>query len=70
MSKFRFLFLIGDFYSHKATMMIETLVSMARYLSARNDDDLADRMNYLYTPNLLLVFSVLISFKQFGGRYV
>jgi hypothetical protein len=49
-------------------MMIETLVSMARYLSARNDDDLADRMNYLYTPNLLLVFSVLISFKQFGGR--
>jgi hypothetical protein len=26
-------------------------------------------MNYLYTPNMLLAFSVLISFKQFGGRF-
>jgi hypothetical protein len=25
-------------------------------------------MHYLYTPNILLAFSVLISFKQFGGR--
>ncbi|CAD5224488.1 unnamed protein product [Bursaphelenchus okinawaensis] len=49
-------------------MMIEALISMARYLSAREDDDIADRMNYLYTPNMLLAFSVLISFKQFGGR--
>uniref|UniRef100_A0A1I7RRV2 Innexin n=1 Tax=Bursaphelenchus xylophilus TaxID=6326 RepID=A0A1I7RRV2_BURXY len=48
--------------------MIEALISMARYLSAREDDDFADRMNYLYTPNMLLAFSVLISFKQFGGR--
>jgi len=49
-------------------MMIEAVISMARYLSARQDDDLVDRMNYLYTPNMLLAFSVLISFKQFGGR--
>uniref|UniRef100_A0A183BYW5 Innexin n=1 Tax=Globodera pallida TaxID=36090 RepID=A0A183BYW5_GLOPA len=49
-------------------MMIESLISMVRYLSARKDDDFADRMNYLYTPNILLAFSVLISFKQFGGR--
>ncbi|KAL3123229.1 hypothetical protein niasHT_006772 [Heterodera trifolii] len=48
--------------------MIETLISMVRYLSARKDDDFSDRMNYLYTPNILLAFSVLISFKQFGGR--
>lgn len=49
-------------------MMIEAIISMVRYLSPREDDDIADRMNYLYTPNLLLAFSVLISFKQFGGR--
>ncbi|KAI1723290.1 innexin domain-containing protein [Ditylenchus destructor] len=49
-------------------MMIEAIISMVRYLSARHDDDMVDRMNYLYTPNLLLAFSVLISFKQFGGR--
>ncbi|CAD6191614.1 unnamed protein product [Caenorhabditis auriculariae] len=41
---------------------------MARYLSPREDDDWSDRLNYLVTPNILLAFSVLISFKQFGGR--
>jgi hypothetical protein len=49
-------------------MMLEAFISMLRYLSAREDDDTADRLNYLYTPNMLLAFSVLISFKQFGGR--
>ncbi|KAI6189859.1 Innexin family-containing protein [Aphelenchoides bicaudatus] len=49
-------------------MMLEAFISMLRYLSSREDDDIADRLNYLYTPNMLLAFSVLISFKQFGGR--
>ncbi|KAI6222917.1 Innexin family-containing protein [Aphelenchoides fujianensis] len=49
-------------------MMIEAFISMLRFLSPRQDDDYADRCNYLYTPNLLLAFAVLISFKQFGGR--
>jgi hypothetical protein len=48
--------------------MIETLVSMIKYLSPRQDDDKIDRLHYLYTPNLLLAMSVLISFKQFGGK--
>ncbi|PIO77661.1 Innexin [Teladorsagia circumcincta] len=41
---------------------------MARYLSPRHDDDWSDRLHYLITPNILFAFSVLISFKQFGGR--
>ncbi|KJH46319.1 Innexin [Dictyocaulus viviparus] len=49
-------------------MMIETFVGMSRYLSSRNDDDWSDRLHYSITPNILLAFSVLISFKQFGGR--
>lgn len=49
-------------------VMIETFLGMAKYLSPREDDDWSDRLNYLITPNLLLAFSVLISFKQFGGR--
>ncbi|GMS81074.1 hypothetical protein PENTCL1PPCAC_3249 [Pristionchus entomophagus] len=49
-------------------VMIETFLGMAKYLSPRNDDDWSDRMHYLYTPNILLAFSVLISWKQFGGR--
>ncbi|KIH59966.1 NUC205 domain protein [Ancylostoma duodenale] len=49
-------------------MMIETFIGMSRYLSPRQDDDWSDRLHYLMTPNILLAFSVLISFKQFGGR--
>ncbi|CAI5451872.1 unnamed protein product [Caenorhabditis angaria] len=49
-------------------VMIETFLGMAKYLSPREDDDWSDRLNYLITPNILLAFSVLISFKQFGGR--
>ncbi|VDM49464.1 unnamed protein product [Toxocara canis] len=48
--------------------MIESLIGMIRYLSPRQDDDAVDRLHYLYTPNILLAFAVLISFKQFGGR--
>lgn len=48
--------------------MIEAIIAMVRYLSPRNDDDAVDRLHYLYTPNILLAFAVLISFKQFGGR--
>ncbi|CAG9538774.1 unnamed protein product [Cercopithifilaria johnstoni] len=49
-------------------MMIESLISMVRYLSPKEDDDATDRLHYLYTSNILLAFAVLISFKQFGGR--
>uniref|UniRef100_A0AC34FD36 Innexin n=1 Tax=Panagrolaimus sp. ES5 TaxID=591445 RepID=A0AC34FD36_9BILA len=38
-------------------MMIEAIISMMRYLTSRKDDDMVDRMNYLYTPNMLLAFS-------------
>ncbi|TKR88534.1 hypothetical protein L596_012761 [Steinernema carpocapsae] len=43
---------------------------MLRSISAQHDDDLSDRMNYLFTSNILLAASLLISFKQFGGRPV
>lgn len=48
--------------------MIESLISMVRYLSPKQDDDATDRLHYLYSSNLLLASAVLISFKQFGGR--
>uniref|UniRef100_A0AC35U886 Innexin n=1 Tax=Rhabditophanes sp. KR3021 TaxID=114890 RepID=A0AC35U886_9BILA len=51
-----------------AKMMIESFVGFMKYLSPREDDDYSDRLNYLYTPNILLAFSVLISFKQFGSK--
>lgn len=54
--------------SSRKIKMIEAIIAMVRYLSPRNDDDAVDRLHYLYTPNILLAFAVLISFKQFGGR--
>jgi hypothetical protein len=32
------------------------------------DDDMADRLHYYYTTTFLLVTSVLISLKMYGGR--
>lgn len=62
--KYKLLGIISD----RIKMMIETLISMVRYLSPKQDDDATDRLHYLYTANILLAFAVLISFKQFGGR--
>ena len=42
-------------------MMIEALISMMRYLSAREDDDVADRLNYLYT--CVSIFAFLCSLQ-------
>uniref|UniRef100_A0AC34RPK9 Innexin n=1 Tax=Panagrolaimus sp. JU765 TaxID=591449 RepID=A0AC34RPK9_9BILA len=49
-------------------MGIETILPLLKLLSPGRDDDAVDRMNYHYTPNVLLALSVLISFKQFGGN--
>jgi len=48
--------------------MIEATLRYLHFLGARRDDDNIDRLHYFLTSNLLIVLSLLISYKQFGGR--
>jgi len=47
-----------------------TLVTAAGKMvtAARSDDDFADRLNFRYTTAMLVVFSVLITSKQYVGQ--
>ncbi len=35
--------------------------------TGRNDDDIADRMNHRFTVSMLIVFSVILTLKQYAG---
>uniref|UniRef100_A0A915KVB9 Innexin n=1 Tax=Romanomermis culicivorax TaxID=13658 RepID=A0A915KVB9_ROMCU len=48
--------------------MIETSLKYLKFLGVRHDDDGVDRMHYFVTSNMLIVLSLLISYKQFGSR--
>lgn len=48
--------------------MLLDLLGASRTLHLRNDDDYIDRMHYFITSNLLIVLSILVSFKMFNGK--
>ena len=45
---------------------LHLLASALRILEIRQDDDGIDRLHYIYTAALLLMFAVLVSAKQYG----
>jgi len=49
-------------------MVLTTVLSMMRYVSEIEDRDFVDRLHGYFTANLLIGLSVLVSFKQFGGK--
>ncbi|KAI8738571.1 gap junction protein pannexin 4 [Biomphalaria glabrata] len=36
-------------------------------VKVRNDDDLNDRVNHLYTTGILIIFTVVVSARQYVG---
>nr|CAD2188817.1 unnamed protein product [Meloidogyne enterolobii] len=49
-------------------MVLTTVLAMMRYVSETDDRDFVDRLHSYFTTNLLIGLSILISFKQFGGK--
>ena len=50
--------------------MIEAILHKLTLLGARKDSDNVDELHYVITSNLLIGLSMLVSFKQFGGKPV
>lgn len=49
-------------------MVLTTMLAMMRYVAEIDDRDFVDRLHSYFTTNLLIGLSVLVSFKQFGGK--
>ncbi len=50
-------------------MVLDDALNYVKYLAVgEHGTDSIDAMNSVMTANLLIVFTLLISFKQFGGK--
>ncbi|CAI4223535.1 unnamed protein product [Auanema sp. JU1783] len=49
-------------------MVLAAVLSMLRYVAGSDDRDFVDRLHSYFTCNILIGLSVLVSFKQFGGK--
>uniref|UniRef100_A0A1I7VV08 Innexin n=1 Tax=Loa loa TaxID=7209 RepID=A0A1I7VV08_LOALO len=51
-------------------MVLTAVLSMVRYIGDIDDWDFVDRLHSYFTTNILIAFSILVSFKQFSGKPV
>ncbi|GMT12365.1 hypothetical protein PFISCL1PPCAC_3662, partial [Pristionchus fissidentatus] len=51
-------------------MVLAATLSMLRYIGGSEDRDFVDRLHSYFTCNILIALSILVSFKQFGGKPV
>ncbi|KRZ63425.1 Innexin-10 [Trichinella nativa] len=48
--------------------MLLDLIKTFAFFKLRQDDNFVDRLNYYFTATFLIVLSLLVSFKMFGGK--
>ncbi|KAF8384808.1 inx-10 [Pristionchus pacificus] len=51
-------------------MVLAATLSMLRYIGGSEDRDFVDRLHSYFTCNILIALSIMVSFKQFGGKPV
>ena len=60
--------IIGFFY--RLDKILGKLGNVIAEIRTRNDDDFIDRLSHSYTTKLLLVFTALVSTKQYVGNAI
>ncbi len=48
--------------------MLNDVLKTLNFLHPSTDDDWSDRLNWYYTTTLLIILSLLISYKSFSAR--
>lgn len=48
--------------------MLKEILKTVSFLSPSLEDDIIDRLHFLYSTTFLIVLSLLVSFKMFAGR--
>lgn len=48
--------------------VLGNFLTSLKYFGGQPDDDPVDHWHYVVTSNVLIALSLLISFKQFGGK--
>lgn len=48
--------------------ILGAFLNTLKFFGHNSDDDYIDRLHYFVTSNTLVALSILVSFKQFGGK--
>lgn len=51
-------------------MSLQSVLQFLKFFGGGECDDYIDQLHYVFTSNVLLALSILVSFKQFGGKPV
>lgn len=47
---------------------LASVLTSFKYFKRKSDNDVIDKLHYSLTTNILISLSILVSWKQFGGK--